>query len=84
MLTVRCALTSARWFILRGCAGLRTGDGMMERLDNSDAWGRKMAQRRQNKADPGSPCERCNREACPNICFPKHDFELHRRRRKET
>ena len=51
--------------------------------DNRDEWGRKLAQLRQGKTDPGSPCMRCKRDRCPPVCYPKHDFERRRPRQKD-
>ena len=37
--------------------------------------GRELANLRQSKTDPGSPCETCRIAVCPPYCKPKHDFE---------
>lgn len=41
--------------------------------------GRELAQLRQGRTDPGSPCGNCGNAACPPFCKPKHKFERQRR-----
>ena len=44
---------------------------------------RRLAEIRQQRSDPGSPCMECRQESCPPICKRKHSFELERRRSRE-
>jgi hypothetical protein len=37
--------------------------------------------RRHTRAD--SPCARCNRESCPQVCFPRVDYNKRRQRKEE-
>lgn len=36
--------------------------------------GRELRAMRSRHAEPGSPCERCKRDACPAVCFPRRDW----------
>jgi hypothetical protein len=54
----------------------------MTKPTNPAYWGRKMASIRHSRNDPGSPCEKCKKDCCPEFCRPKHDFERRRYRRE--
>lgn len=36
--------------------------------------GRERREMRRRFPPPGSPCERCKRESCPELCFPRLDY----------
>ena len=36
--------------------------------------GRELRAMRSQHAEPGSPCERCKRDYCPVVCFPRRDW----------
>lgn len=42
--------------------------------------GRELRALRSRNTEPDSPCARCRRDACPQTCFPRKDYE--RRHRK--
>lgn len=55
--------------------GLTVIDDKDQRFQAAQEWARN----RKKKPEPGSPCERCKREACPPICYPRRDFFKKRR-----
>jgi hypothetical protein len=38
-----------------------------------------MAKIRQENAKGGSPCKTCKRSKCPDICWPRKDYEKRRK-----
>lgn len=46
--------------------------------------GRELRQMRRQHAIQGSPCERCQRDFCPQLCFPLMDFNKYRQKDDEA
>lgn len=36
--------------------------------------GQELRRMRREHTIPGSPCERCRRDYCPQVCFPRQDW----------
>lgn len=45
-------------------------DGYEDKLRH----GRELRSMRSRHAEAGSPCERCRRDYCPIVCFPRRDW----------
>lgn len=45
--------------------------------------GRELRRMRKQHANPESPCARCNRESCPQVCFPRVDYNKRNRREEQ-
>ena len=41
--------------------------------------GRELRQMRSQHTIPGSPCERCKADYCPQVCFPRLHYNKSRR-----
>lgn len=41
--------------------------------------GRELREMRRQHAHPESPCARCKRDFCPQLCFPRMDWNKRRR-----
>lgn len=45
--------------------------------------GRELREMRRRHAHPESPCARCNRDFCPQLCFTRMDWNKRRRGRDD-
>ena len=51
---------------------------MSDRYDELRQQGRELREMRRLHAQPDSPCGRCKREECPQVCFPLRDWNRRR------
>ena len=49
---------------------------------NQPIEGTLLKEQRTKYAEPGCPCERCKRDSCPPICFPRLDWQKRAKKKK--
>ena len=56
---------------------------MSEGCEDKLRQGQELRRMRSSHAEAGSPCQRCKRDFCPKLCFPRRDW-LRRRGAGDT